>query len=309
MKGQNIGMKAEAIRSWLTPKRRHLVLGLTAVAVMLVPMLACSLTGGQPTPDTDATAQALARLWATQTAQAQPPTGQVVPATATLTFTPLAAPPSDTPTWTPTSVPPTGTSTAFPTTTPAPTDTPTRTYTPTPTQTPAVTPTPPPCAFGAEGEFAALWQNYKQQLGCPLAKTPHIIQDAEQEFDNGHMFWRQDNLNIYVVYDKGSLSGDYSMFIDTWKEGDPPLSCQATPPPGRVQPTRGFGKVWCLLGDGSSAVIGWGLAPELGFGPGNGDPLVQDFEAGVILRDSAGTVNHQAYVFFADTNSFVHAGY
>ncbi len=122
------------------------------------------------------------------------------------------------------------------------------------------------------------------------------------------MFWRGDTRVIYVVYEKGSFSGAYQVFLDTWQEGDPVLSCQATTPPGRVQPVRGFGQVWCELGDGSAA-IGWALGPEQGFGPGNGDPLIQDFEDGVIFRDSAGTVSHKVYVFFAGTDSFVHIGY
>jgi hypothetical protein len=209
------------------------------------------------------------------------------------------SPVTDTPTPTATATP---TPSATPTSTPTPTATPTRTPTPTPTTRPA-------CDLEPKGEFAALWQTYKQQLGCPLTESPVLVQDTEQPFDYGHMLWRADNLQIYVVYEKGTLDGIYRMFLDTWKEGDPRYSCEATPPAGRVQPWRGFGKVWCELGGSSSAVIGWGLAPEKGFTPGNGDPLVQDFEAGTIFRDSAGTANHRVYVFFADTNSFVHIGY
>lgn len=53
----------------------------------------------------------------------------------------------------------------------------------------------------------------------------------------------------------------------------------------------------------------WGLAPEAGFGPGNGDPLIQDFAAGVIFRDSLGTASNQAYVLFAATFEFLHVPY
>jgi hypothetical protein len=203
---------------------------------------------------------------------------------------------------------PTPTSTATPTPSRTPTSTPTPTATPTWTPTP--TPTPrPACAFDPQGEFAAVWKTYKEQLGCPLTESPALVQDTEQPFDYGHMLWRADNLQIYVVYEKGTLDGIVRVFPDTWKEGDPVHSCQATPPADRVQPWRGFGKVWCELGGASSAVIGWGLVPEKGFGPGNGDPLVQDFEAGTIFRDSGGSVSRQVYIFFVDTNSFVHIGY
>jgi hypothetical protein len=212
--------------------------------------------------------------------------------------------PSDTPT-------PTPTLTRTPTPTRRPTSTPTRTATPThtPTASPTPTRTPrPACAFEAQGAFAALWQAYGEQLGCPLYPTPRPINDAEQAFEQGHMFWRLDNDLIYVVYEQGGLSGTYQALANAWHEGDPVYSCQATPPPGREQPIRGFGAAWCQLG-GPDAAIGWGLGPEAGFGPGNGDPLVQDFEWGAILRDSDGTVTGRAYVLISSSGSAVRERY
>jgi hypothetical protein len=142
-------------------------------------------------------------------------------------------------------------------------------------------------------------------LGCPLYPNPKPIQDAEQAFQNGHMFWRADNDMAYVVYEVGSRAGTFESYTGLWSEGDPVYSCVATPPSGLVQPERGFGAVWCLLG-AESAPIGWGLAPEAGFGPGNGDPLVQEFERGFIFRDSDGTTRGLAYIFFGDL-TFVRA--
>jgi hypothetical protein len=156
--------------------------------------------------------------------------------------------------------------------------------------------------------FAGLWQTYRSRLGCPLHQQPKPLQDAEQAFDNGHMFWRQDAASIYVVYAKGGLSGTYQAFADMWSEGDPEYSCVASPPPGRVQPKRGFGAVWCVLG-GPSAAIGWGLAEEAGFGPGNREPVVQDFEHGCIFRDSDGTAKGLAYLLFSDEMEFVRTAY
>lgn len=199
----------------------------------------------------------------------------------------------------PTDVAPTNTSAA-------PTDSPTPTVTP--SATPTTPPPPSPCAFPAQGLFANLWQTYREQLGCPLYQNPKPIQDAEQSFDNGHMFWRQDNDYAYVVYEKGGLNGSYQAFVDQWVEGDPDYSCAASPPPSKVQPKRGFGAVWCTLG-GPSAAIGWGLAEEAGFGPGYGDPLVQDFEEGFILRDSDGTNHGLAYVFVTDSLKFIRVPY
>jgi serine/threonine-protein kinase len=195
-----------------------------------------------------------------------------------------------------------------PTDTPEPpTDTPEPpTFTPSPTHTSTATPTP--CAFPPEGLFAGLWQTYRDDLGCPLHKDPKLIQDAEQPFDNGHMFWRQDNDYAYVVYEKGASSGSYQAFTGMWSEGDPEYSCAASPPPGKVQPKRGFGAVWCHLG-GPSATIGWGLQEEAGFGPGYGDPMVQEFQRGFIFRDSDGTTKGMAYVFTSDGMTFVRVPY
>ena len=217
--------------------------------------------------------------------------------TATATLVPsVVTPPTDTPTPTLT---PTPTATTGPTKTPTPT--------PTPTYTPTSEPTPD-CAFEPGGAFAALWQTYKGKLGCTAYPEPIVIKDAEQAFDYGRMFWRQDNLFIYVVYEKGALAGTYQLFFDVWEEGDPDYACVATPPADRLQPKRGFGVVWCDLG-GPAAAIGWALEEEAGFWAGKGDPLVQDFGAGAIFRDSAGTSNGTAYVFFGETNTFVHQPY
>ena len=122
------------------------------------------------------------------------------------------------------------------------------------------------------------------------------------------MFWRQDNDYAYVVYEQGGLNGTYQAYTNMWHEGDPTYSCAASPPPGKVQPVRGFGAVWCQLG-GSSAAIGWGLGEEVGFWPGHADPMVQDFERGFIFRDSDGTTKGMAYVFFSDSGTFVRVYY
>ena len=209
----------------------------------------------------------------------------------------------------PTDTPEAATDTPSPTASQTPTATsepPTDTPTPTITHTPTATPTP--CAFAPQGPFAGLWQTYRDALGCPLYKDPKPIQDAEQPFDNGHMFWRQDNDYAYVVYEKGAKSGTYQAFTGMWSAGDPDYSCAASPPPGKVQPKRGFGAVWCDLG-GPSAVIGWGLQEEAGFGPGYGDPLVHQFERGFIFRDSDGTTKGLAYVFIRSGKTFARVSY
>jgi len=287
-------------------------IAMVLIAMLIVLVLLIVTDGGQDEIPIPATTEVVAQTTGTLEPGGRTPTSEptVTPALPAATTAPPAETPESPPT---TSVPPTDTP-APPTHTSAPpTDTAEPpTETPTPTVTPSPTPTTPPppstCAFPAQGIFAGLWQTYRPQLGCPLHQDPKPVQDAEQAFDNGHMFWRQDTDYAYVVYEKGESLGTYQTFTGMWSEGDPEYSCAATPPPARVQPKRGFGAVWCVLG-GPSAAIGWGLAEEAGFGPGNGEPVVQDFEHGFIFRDSDGTTKGLAYVFFSDDMQFVRATY
>ena len=287
-------------------------IALVLIAMLIVLVLLIVTDGGQAEIPIPATTEAIAQTTGTADAGDQTPTFEptVTPARSTTTIVPpteTPAPPTTTPvppTHTP--VPPTHTSAPPTATDKPPTDT--ATPTATPSSTPTTPPPPPPCAFPAQGIFADLWQTHRLQLGCPLHQDPKPVQDAEQAFDNGHMFWRQDTDYAYVVYEQGELSETYQAFTGMWSEGDPEYSCAASPPPTRVQPKRGFGAVWCVLG-GPSAAIGWGLAEEAGFGPGNGEPVVQDFEHGFIFRDSDGTTKGLAYVFFSDDMRFVRATY
>jgi hypothetical protein len=269
---------------------------LCVVVLVVVIVLGVRVLGSRNSDDATPTVASLVTLTATQApaetaVSAETPSATLVPSVTAETETP------------------TPTATATPTQTETPTkDTPTPSDTPTPTIT--LTPEPTPdCAVKPAGEFAALWEDYNVELGCPLYPTPKAIQDAEQPFENGHMFWREDLRHIYVVYEQGPLEGTWQAFVDEWEEGDPDYSCAAPPPPPeREQPKRGFGLVWCKLG-GTDAEIGWALEEELGFFEGQGDPLAQDFDFGVVFRDSLGTVNGKAYVFFSETGTFVHVSY
>jgi hypothetical protein len=184
-----------------------------------------------------------------------------------------------------------------------PTSSLTPTFTPTPTPTPTATLTPvPACSFDARGPFAVLWQEYRNDLGCPLYERPRAIKDAEQVFQYGRMLWRAEDPRIYVLYERGEWAGKYQEFPDGPLECNGSAGtypCDDSPPGGLWPPQRGFRVAWCLLCDGV-ARIGWGLAGERGFGPGDGDPLVQDFERGLIFRDSEGKAQRQVYILFAD---------
>ena len=224
------------------------------------------------------------------------------PATSSPTATPA---PSATPSPQPSSTP-TSTASPSPTATETPTLTPTLTPSATPTPRPTHTPVPS-CAYEPTGIFAGLWRAHRTQLGCPLGRSPATVNDAEETFQYGHMFWRSDKDEAYVVYESGARKGSYQVFAGAWSEGQPEYSCTASPPAGLIQPKRGFGAVWCKLGAANSPT-GWALGQEVGFGPGNGDPLVQDFEHGTIFRDSDGLTRKMAYMF-VDDGTFMRAGY
>ena len=131
-----------------------------------------------------------------------------------------------------------------------------------------------------------------------------------------------------MLYEKGALQSSFQVFENenwlntpyteariaalqiTYPELDndiPEYSCAATPPAGMYQPTRGFGQMWCDMPDPVNT-IGWALAHEFGFGPGNATPMIQDFEKGTIFRDSDGTMNRRVYLLF-DDGTLMRTGY
>ena len=96
---------------------------------------------------------------------------------------------------------------------------------------------------------------------------------AEQAFERGYMIWRQWDQTIFVLYEDGI----WRSFPDRWSEGMPEMSCQASPPDGRLQPKRGFGLVWCAE-NGVKEGLGWALEEERGY-----DGAWQIFEQGQMM--------------------------
>lgn len=266
------------------------ILGL-ALVVVIIAIGLWQWLGPGPSDGSRATETAIALLanvplpteTPTPASTPETPTPTTTPETPTLTSTPEAP----TPTSTPEAPTPPNTSEA-----PKPTKTP---EAPRPTKTPE-TPVPS-CHFVVEGPFSSLWERHQDQLGCPLYPEPKGIYYAEQAFERGRLFWRKDNDHIYAVYEGGSKAGIYESF-PPWDGED--YLCPYSPPEDRSLPQLGFGWVWCTQLEDPIITIGWGLAEEAGFWPGNGDPLVQEFERGFILRDSANRTNLMAYVFLDD---------
>lgn len=150
------------------------------------------------------------------------------------------------------------------------------------------------CANPPSGIFGAVYQsdpNLAAALGCPIAPAPSSVASAYQPFQNGVMIWVA-SLGvlpqgvIYALYNNGT----YQRFNDTWREGVDPVSSGAQPPPGLVEPVRGFGKVWRENG-GVRDGLGWGTAGEAG-----GSAQVLAFERGEMINVSQAG---QTYIFIA----------
>jgi len=156
------------------------------------------------------------------------------------------------------------------TSTPAPT----RTSTPVPTRTPTPASTLTPNCPPVTGPFAGIWQSAQDKLGC-AAGDAHGTWIAEETFEKGLMFWREDNDQICALF-----NGDgWRMYANDWREGDPGETCSSGTP---ITPVRGFGKTWCTA-PGVRSGLGNATAPERGY---NG--TVQDYQRGQILRTDSG---------------------
>jgi hypothetical protein len=118
------------------------------------------------------------------------------------------------------------------------------TATPTQTATPAATPTIDPFP------------------------TPTIseIQVAEQTFEHGHMFWLRPVNQIWVLVadENDTTRGTWTVYDDTWQEGQQEIDPRIQAPAGLFQPERGFGKLWRENPE-IRAAMGWALEPEFGY--------------------------------------------
>ena len=92
---------------------------------------------------------------------------------------------------------------------------------------------------------------------CPL--THDRVWAAYEPFERGHMVWRHDTREIYVLYEDGS----YESHEDTWQEHDP-VNALGTPPPGLFVPARGFGNLYNNY-PRLKERLGWAIATEAGY--------------------------------------------
>jgi photosystem II stability/assembly factor-like uncharacterized protein len=154
---------------------------------------------------------------------------------------------------------------------------------PAPTATPAPSSTPTPsnaaaCTRTLDAADAAT-AKAEPRLGCPQAAA-QTVGLARQRFERGQMFWREDNATIYVLH----ADATWQAFADAFREGQAESDPKLTPPAGRLQPVRGFGKVWREQMGAAGASIGWAMEAERGT-PGS----VQEWDGGLVIRADAAT--------------------
>lgn len=121
------------------------------------------------------------------------------------------------------------------------TEEPTQTLEPSITPTATTTPTPDPFPTPVEGQ----------------------VYVAEQRFEDGWMFWLQPVGQIWVLTINDENQGVWSVYEDTFIEGEAEVDPEIIPPEGLFQPERGFGKLWRENPEVRDAV-GWAVEIELG---------------------------------------------
>jgi hypothetical protein len=146
--------------------------------------------------------------------------------------------------------------------------------------------TPTPACSPVTGPFAGIWQAKKAQLGCAQGGAFTTFA-AQERFERGHMFWRQDTDRIYALYGHGV----WQSYDDIWVEGDSTFSCpDIAPSQSPPTPARGFGKIWCAQ-DNVRNGLGNAVNAEHGF-----NAQVQVFDNATLLLSDGGST----YVFWDD---------
>jgi hypothetical protein len=110
-------------------------------------------------------------------------------------------------------------------------------------------------------------------LGCPLNARIEVG-GAAQAYERGVMLYVSGSPGLIYAL---SSDGRFRRFFDTWTPGLDPESGGEIPPPGLIEPIRGFGKVWRTNPD-IRAALGWASSSEQG-----GTFAAQYFERGRAL--------------------------
>lgn len=146
------------------------------------------------------------------------------------------------------------------------------------------------CTIPVASSFLYVYDKYRNYLGCAIDVAYTLPLIAEQDFQGGHLFWREDKNELYIVYDR--LSGSKELFTGTWFKAPPEWQWDGSyhegvgispPSDDLYEPTRGFGWVWRTHLGGPDGKLGWALDEEHGF---NNLAKIQVFERGFMFRAS-----------------------
>lgn len=130
---------------------------------------------------------------------------------------------------------------------------------PTATFTPEITATPTAVGGGTGASNPT-----EVPLGFPTPVRAQV-QVAEQLFEGGRMFWLQPTGQIWVAIVSSEGRGSWSVYQDNFIDGtDLDIDPSIVPPAGRLQPERGFGKLWRESPEVREA-LGWAVTPEFGY--------------------------------------------
>ncbi|MCB0194908.1 MAG: protein kinase [Anaerolineae bacterium] len=143
-----------------------------------------------------------------------------------------------------------------------------------------------PCRAEPAAEFKGLFDTYSAELGCAVDTATTIPFHVAEAFEGGHLFWREDTNDVYVIYDrdKGTevFSGEWNNPACQWN-GTATGQIGVAPPANRIEPERGFGWLWRIYLDGPSGRLGWAIEQEQGL---RDTGRAQLFENGFAFKSS-----------------------
>jgi hypothetical protein len=91
-------------------------------------------------------------------------------------------------------------------------------------------------------------------------RSVDTVQYAYQPFESGFMFWIRSTSQIFVLTNGSNWRVYPDFFVEGEQETDPAFQA----PRNRVQPRRGFGKVW-RNNPTVRDQVGWGMVREVGY--------------------------------------------
>jgi hypothetical protein len=176
--------------------------------------------------------------------------------------------------------------TIMPTNTPVPPSSTTRPSTATPMFIEDVS----ACTVPSSQQFASFWQDNRRQLGCPNDYEATVSPACEQAFEGGHLFWRSDTTQVYIVFDrdKGSnqelFSGNWFIGPREWGwDGSNPNGIGLNAPPNRFEPVGGLGWLWREYLGREDGPLGWAMDREYCF---EQLAVAQTYQNGLMYKSS-----------------------